>query len=90
MSALAQVIALPQKGYRPTVLETLERGQMIWARWPNGNRVGSAFFHPDDAAKLVEQGWIVVDGVRAATCWEYDDCRQTVRLTFESHFREHP
>jgi hypothetical protein len=62
---------------------------MIWMRWPNGQGIGSAMFHRADAAEIILRGWLIVDGVRARACWEDDD-KQTVRLYFESHFREHP
>lgn len=89
MSALAQVYELRP----PSVLETLERNQSIWARWPGGNpAMGSMFFHPQDAAEIVARGWIMIDGVKAKTSWDAAEygCRQTVRLEFEGAFRAHP
>lgn len=106
MNATAQILQLDsaRKGrFYPSVLETIERGEAIWSRWPAGEQnVGSMFFHPDDAARIVAQGWTVIDGVRAKTSYELpsgyyspivgwvEACPYTVRLEFESAFRAHP
>lgn len=103
MSALAEVHVLPRKGFYPTVLEAIRPGESIWSRWPAGEQqLGSMFFHPDDAARIVAQGWIVLDGKRAKTSYELPSgyyspivgwvpaCPYTVRLEFEERFREHP
>lgn len=32
---------------------------------PNGGRIGSAAYHPEDAAVYEERGWVMVNGLRA-------------------------
>jgi len=105
-SALAQVLELPgarASGFRPSALEMLQRGESMWARWPGGDPpTGSIFLHPDDAAQVVAQGWMIIDGIRAKTSFEIPvgyhspiigwvpPCPYTVHLEFDEPFRAHP
>lgn len=92
-----------QTSFFPSVLATIKRGEAIWSRWPAGEQnMGSMFFHPEDAARIVAQGWTVIDGIRAKTRYELPvgyhspitgwvpPCPHTVCLEFEAPFRAHP
>lgn len=100
MSQAAQVLELPR--FR-SAHETIEPGELRWLRWPNGQGVGSAAFHPDTAAWIVERGWVTIDGIRCTARYEAPDwydspinglqppCPYTVLLEFDNHWEmEHP